>query len=492
MNLNSRRIALVIFLGLVFASFIVFFIHNTIALDPDFGWHLKLGELTLKHGFQYKDTFSYTMLSFPAIDHEWLADVVIYFLYKIHPLLLSFFFAAFPIGAIAFSLKKQFKVYYASFFLLAASILLSFSGLRIQVISWFLAAVLLTVLLNEKLWKKWKITIPVLILIWANLHGSFAVAIYLLSIFIVLRIIQKRVDRYDFLVLGGSILATFINPYGARLWGEVLSSITDSALRWEIIEWLPGVFFFDLSFFILLALSFVLIFRYRKKLKLQALVIYLALLLLVISSVRHLPYFIVATLIIVPPFFEFFREEVKKNEAMLARFSKAVLIFVLYALAVFLSKTYSIGLHSDLSEKKYYPKSAVSFLKKQNINGEIFSVYNWGGYLLWKLPEKRVFIDGRMPSWQWRASASESDSAFKDYASIVSGAASYEKFFKKYNVHYVLWQNKNSKPLSIDVFGVDISLLQNSNHYKARFISRLEYDHWAKIFEDKTAVIYKK
>ena len=42
----------------------------------------------------------------------------------------------------------------------------------------------------------------------------------------------------------------------------------------------------------------------------------------------------------------------------------------------------------------------VNFLTQNQIKGKIFNYYNWGGYLIWRYPSEKVFIDGRMVSWQ--------------------------------------------------------------------------------------------
>ena len=52
-------------------------------LDPDFGWHLKTGELILERGVPKIDWYSFTMPDFLWIDHEWLTDV---FIFKINSL----------------------------------------------------------------------------------------------------------------------------------------------------------------------------------------------------------------------------------------------------------------------------------------------------------------------------------------------------------------------------------------------------------------------
>ena len=73
--------------------------------DPDFGWHVRTGELILQEGVPQQDWYSYTMPDFHWIDHEWLTDVLMYKVYSIY----GFYF-----------LLLVFLVFYtASFFFLA-------------------------------------------------------------------------------------------------------------------------------------------------------------------------------------------------------------------------------------------------------------------------------------------------------------------------------------------------------------------------------------
>jgi hypothetical protein len=42
-----------------------------------------------------------------------------------------------------------------------------------------------------------------------------------------------------------------------------------------------------------------------------------------------------------------------------------------------------------------YPQAAVDYLHANRPDGQLFSTYGWGGFLIWALPEYPVFIDGR-------------------------------------------------------------------------------------------------
>jgi hypothetical protein len=47
------------------------------------------------------------------------------------------------------------------------------------------------------------------------------------------------------------------------------------------------------------------------------------------------------------------------------------------------------------AEAKIFPQGAVEWLKSHPAEGRSFSEYSWGGYLVWHLPEEKVFVDGR-------------------------------------------------------------------------------------------------
>ena len=44
---------------------------------------------------------------------------------------------------------------------------------------------------------------------------------------------------------------------------------------------------------------------------------------------------------------------------------------------------------------KTYPVDAANFVDEQGYQGPLYNDYNWGGYLIWRLPHLPVSIDGR-------------------------------------------------------------------------------------------------
>ena len=117
--------------------------------------------------------------------------------------------------------------------------------------------------------------------------------------------------------------------------------------------------------------------------------------------------------------------------------------------------------------------------------------------MIWKLPEKKVFVDGRMPSWKWNLNSSTgSQNAMVDYKNILTGEDGYRPSFEKYNVVMVLWPKRDvgdpfgffEGKLNKAFPGLRESLgLEDNNR---DFLKELNTDGWKKVYEDKVAVIY--
>ena len=148
--------------------------------------------------------------------------------------------------------------------------------------------------------------------------------------------------------------------------------------------------------------------------------------------------------------------------------------------------------YNSMSEEKFYPKKAVEWLKGQNLPGQMISDYGWGSYLTWKYPEKKVFIDGRMPSLRWKAPGGERDWVFKDYLDIVSGGKNLDSLFEQYNVRVALLPKRN---LGSKKALWQITLPEwwpKKETKKKSLAERLEEKGWKKIYEDEVAVVYQQ
>ena len=233
---NIRAISILI--GFFIVS--LFFIRGFLFLDPDFGWRLRIGKIILASGVPKTDPFSYTMPSFPYVDHAWLVSTAIGLIYPIGGMfILSIIFTLITILALLtrtlaakdrniekYSLIKGKAWFITSpVFILSASIFLPYFLVRAQVITWLILAIVLNIILNRKIYEKFKFFLPLIFVAWVNLHGGFISGLTSLFIVIVVKMLRsKKVDIKDLLVLFLSGVATLINPYGLGDWREVISS----------------------------------------------------------------------------------------------------------------------------------------------------------------------------------------------------------------------------------------------------------------------------
>jgi hypothetical protein len=476
------------------------FIRGILFLDPDFGWHLRMGELILQKGIPLTDPFSYTMSSYPFVDHEWLLNVLISIGVKSVGIYgLALIFALIFISALFLAIPKQFKNYSTLPLALAGGAMLGFTGIRTQVVTWFFLALLLKVIFDESLWKKWKLFIPLIFILWVNLHGGFAVGIVILFLIFIFKSWQnKKFELGYFGITLFSVILTFVNPYGPRIWWEIWQQISDGNLKWHIAEWSPGFFDTDIALLALFALSFSFLLRYKAKIGKIPVIIYLFLLLMAVSALRQIPLWALSAVFVVSAAIKLLMAEVGNNKYARERLKKAtkilfVIIFVVFVFEIITSILGVLG----LSEQKYYPAKAVVYLSRQNfVNGNLFTLYDYGGYLIWKLPNRKVFIDGRMPSWRRDGIfPNESNYAFKDYLKMLGDEGYFMQMVEKYNIHYVLLSNPllNNKKLSplaakLENITEKFVLWKTNTKVVGEDLTKLGFK---KIYNDGHFVIYK-
>src|SRR5262249_49169758 len=57
--------------------------------------------------------------------------------------------------------------------------------------------------------------------------------------------------------------------------------------------------------------------------------------------------------------------------------------------------SFAPGLFAGMTYADRLPSDAVGFLRANQFPGRLYNYFSWGGYLLFWLPEKQVFWDGR-------------------------------------------------------------------------------------------------
>jgi hypothetical protein len=86
--------------------------------------------------------------------------------------------------------------------------------------------------------------------------------------------------------------------------------------------------------------------------------------------------------------------------------------------------------------KDYLPIEAVNYLKTEKPQGRLFNSYNWGGYLLWALPEYPVFVDGRTDLYN--------DEIIGEWLDVIKTEDGWQELLNRYGVGVVLIENGSS------------------------------------------------
>jgi hypothetical protein len=106
-----------------------------------------------------------------------------------------------------------------------------------------------------------------------------------------------------------------------------------------------------------------------------------------------------------------------------------------------------------------FPVQAVSWIESNQPAGNLFNDYNWGGYLVWRLRDVPVFVDGRTDLYD--------DELLADYLHTLAGEDGWEETLDEFGVGTVLIPNGS---------GLDRALAQAVG--------------WSWKYADELAVIY--
>lgn len=382
--------------------------------DPDLWHRFALADYLLRtHHFPAGDTFSYLADYRLVADHEWGSSFIFYPLYfgigpaaivglKLVTMLLTL---AFTVWAGLHGRRPT--VLFAAFYAVVLMALLPSFGstLRCGAFTHFFLALWLYWFQRERhgspvpLW-----FYPATMIIWANLHGGFALGLAWLLAVALVHFVLGRPWQTWLARFGLSLAATLVNPFGWHLWVSTARALVMpradfgewSPPSWWPAPWeLPG---YKLLFGItVIAILFLLGRRGWRRLDRVALLLIGGAMALSLSSARHDSLFAIITGALLPDLIPHERT-LQSIEDPIRRLSYLFIRFALVLVPLFLAL--SIVPRGDGFRLHYPPEScpagAVDFLRRQNVQGKLLLPFNYGSYAIWNLRGRmRVSMDGR-------------------------------------------------------------------------------------------------
>jgi hypothetical protein len=427
------------------------------ATDPDFGWHLRTGEyIVTTPGIPRVDFFSYTANGEPWVTHEWLVQVVIYLLYATTGLggLVFFFALLTTLSYWLIYLRSDNHPYVAGFTVLFAALAgAPFWGIRPQTVALLLTGAFLFLLdrYRRRGASRELALLVLLMLVWANSHGSFALGPILILVYLsgdvldrVVKWPERAPNRWrdsQILALVAALCVAVIalNPNGLALYPYPFQTLGSGVIQNLIQEWQPP----DLRqltmvpFGLMLAATVALLGASRRRVDLVWLLLLAALTFASLRSARQISIWVlIAAPVIasalphvlpfpataprlVPP---------SRNRPVL---NAAVFLLVLVGLAL---RLLNVVTGQAQAERQLFPEDAVAQMSARSLQGPIFNQYEWGGYLIWRLyPRERVFIDGRSDLYSLNG-----DRIVREYLEVLTAQPGWQSILTRYRVNLVL------------------------------------------------------
>ncbi len=450
-RLTIERAAAIILFALLFA------LATRIPVDTDVWWHLRAGQYTLANGMIRVDPFSFTKAGEAWINHSWGSQIILYAVWQVAGNFgLAIYVAALATGGMWFVYKMcSGNVYLKAFALVVgAATAAVFWSPRPQMLSFFLSTVILYLLYlqkREKIDRLW--LIPPIMCLWGNLHAGFSIGFIFLGGSIAGEVLGHIFNpkgeyvvpwvgvRKLVIVTVLSVVALVINPYGLQMLTVPFQTVSIGALQNFIQEWNSPNFHERQTWpFVFLILGLIgVLGASKKRLDWTDFVLTTGTAFMGLLAGRNISVFaVVATPVLTHYLDAVLRERgwvvnpVKRATPRMARLN-AILVGVILLAA--LGKVLLVLDKKSLDEaqKEYLPVAVTEHLKTANLSGNMFNTYNWGGYFIYWLPDKPVFVDGRTDLY--------GDTFLsKDYLETASGAPGWDATLDKYKISYVVME----------------------------------------------------
>lgn len=444
-----------------------------VIVDPDYYWHVITGQYIWQHGLPANDIFSWTASGKPWVLHEWLFEVALYGAWELlggetGTRILVALLATGTLAVMYGGARRLTGRAYPALFLALACFGLMFPGLtpRPQLVTYLLLAVYLRILLDFKYGGSLRplLALPVLMVVWVNSHGGFAVGLAVLFFFAGCETLRwlvaaprdaqqaLRLKRLG-LAAVATLLASLANPWFADHWAYPFAVVDMEASRSFISEWRSPDFHDPVNkAWLLAAGGFLLLTVYRRdKPDLTEIATPMVFLLMGCISIRHMPLACIAMCLfgavalsrqplaaMVPASWQ---DRARRTWQARAAGSKELgdteFVFNGILLALLVAATFAWYPVQQplnaLKAKKFVPVDAVDFIVNQRIEGRVFNTYHFGGYLIYRLyPAQGVYIDGRADMY--------GDAAVKAYADLADGKPGWSESFDRLAIDYALLQ----------------------------------------------------
>ena len=447
--------------------------------DAGIGWHIRTGQQILTtHSIPHVDPFSSTMGGNPGPARQWFAWEWLYDLFvgQLEAMLglngVVWLTAA--VIAVVFAAMFRLLVLSGVNLLVAVILVLLATGAstihflaRPHVLSWLFALAWFWILDSSEyecvrddrpaaaqspnqrqLW-----LLPLLMLVWVNVHGGFLLGFVLLAIYWLgavwewLRTSRDRLEdllhraatrrRATHLIYIGllSAAASLANPYGWKLHEHVYAYLSNRFLMDHIEEFQSPNFHgvAQKCFLLLLLIALATLAARGRHLRLSQVLTVLFAVYAGLDASRNIPVSSVLLVMIIAPLltlksldWPILRRMAAVETGLHGHVWAIVAVVATFCVAANGGRVGSRPLMDAHFDPQRMPVAAVDELQELSVAGPILSPDFWGGYLIYRLyPATRVVVDDRHDFY--------GDEFFKSYLKFVHGEPGWQDFLAKHD-----------------------------------------------------------
>lgn len=438
-------------------------------LDGDTGYHIRMGEYIGTH-FQFAqfDIFSYFSPPVTWSNHEWLSQVIFYFLHQLGGLsavvLLSSFLVAFYHSFLFSRIQKQtgtLTAYIAILFVLGNTYVHWLARPHLWTHVFFVLFLKIlddyqTHSINRLKW------LPALMLFWVNLHGGFILGLCLILFYAGMNFLQslffsgpKRKESihkgnvFSLLFFLASLVC-LINPDGIHILLFPFQIASCKEVLKNVQEFRSADFqaFFPFLYSAIPLLGVCLL--SRKTVPFLQTVLIILFFQLSLYSIRHIPLFAILAAPIFAQQLAYlwtnfnykpaFVEKLQKRFSSLNRQSQSPFLVdgVIFASVFLMFFSTQLNAFEAKFPEQSNPVKASEFIEKEQLPGNLFSDDSSGDYLIYRLwPKYKVFSYG--------SNDHAGIERFKAYEKVLRLKRGWEEVLEKYNVNWMVWPPQSAQ-----------------------------------------------
>lgn len=427
----------------------VFYISNAslILSHYDLGWHLAAGDLIRSEAHvPFQDPWSFTLGTKQWFNLSWLWDVIASLIFQyagygglvglvvVCGALIVGYLTSACLAVGASSLAVCIAIFmtcllYPAYEAAPNTYLAASPNVATMLFS--------VIFYRECLQSKKLLLLPLLMILWVNLHGGFVLGFMILAVFGGGALLRRDWNRLRAIAVAGigCFAATFVNPLGWHIYQGVTETL-GHFIQGNIGEWLPYSHNIEIPgsipgmAYILAFVALELRYGISTKIRLEPRILSWVFLALGLHQFRYMSFFFIFSTIPVALHLDWILPKQLQQRLVQRVLMTAAIVGVCVLPLTFLQIGPALALPEMLSEQD------AEYLQTHLSHARVLNHWNVGGYLiLLTHGSVPLFVDGR-------AATAYPDELLRDYFRLVHSEVdegTWDEVLEKYHIDAVLW-----------------------------------------------------